>query len=65
MELQQMTIMMRVVLEDRLRGYKTQGIRPVARLIERGVHVKNVLASGHTTYNLISFMLINTCIILG
>ena len=40
---------------------------PIARLIERGVHVKNVWASGHRTYNLIRFkliMLVNTCIIL-
>ena len=42
--------------------------RTVARLIERGVHVKNMRASGHTTYNIQPnrFKLsTNTCIILG
>ena len=32
-------------------------IRPVARLTERGVHVRNMQASGHTTYNLMHFKL--------
>ena len=32
-------------------------IRPVARLIERGVHVKNMQASGHAKYNLMCFKL--------
>ena len=31
--------------------------RPVVRLIERGVHVKNMQASGHKTYNLMRFKL--------
>ena len=32
--------------------------RPVARLIERGVHVINMWASGHITYNLILSILV-------
>ena len=31
--------------------------RPVARLTERGVHTKNMWASGHMTYNLMNFKL--------
>ena len=32
-------------------------IRPVARLFERGVHVKNMWASGQKTHNLMHFKL--------
>ena len=40
-------------------SYKVQptSFRPVARLIERGVHINNMWASGHTTYNLMCFKL--------
>ena len=32
-------------------------VRPVARLIKRGVHINYMRASGHTTYNLMRFKL--------
>ena len=41
-----------VLIEFGVRDY-----RSVARLIEGGVHVKNMRASGHTTYNLMRFKL--------
>ena len=37
--------------------YRGGPYRPVVRLIERGVHVKNMQASGHKTYNRMRFKL--------
>ena len=37
--------------------------RPIARLAERGVHMKNMWASGYMTYNLIHFNKLNMLVL--